>query len=265
MPKAKVGPIEIYYETHGSGDPLILISGFTADHFSWAAVQDDLAKHFQVISFDSRGVGQSTAPKEPFTTDVMADDLLGLMDYLKLSQAYILGHSMGGVVAIEFSAAHPDRVKKLIVSNSSSHERRRFFHFAEGAFRLLEQGIAPYMIFDLFIPWLFSEQFLQEEPDRILDIRDSVQNNPHPITLNGFRGQLEALKSMDVSQLLAKVQSPTLVIASEQDFTTPKEQTQDLASQISNAQIELFPGGHLPQVKAGARFVEKVVSFLQGS
>lgn len=264
MPKAKAGQIKIYYETHGNGDPLILISGFTADHYAWAPVQDTFAKNFQVITFDARGVGQSTIPQEPFTTGVMADDLLALMDHLKLTQANILGHSMEGAVAIEFAVAHPDRVKKLIVSNSLSLERRRFFYFAEGAFRLLEQGVAPYMIFDLFIPWLFSEQFLKDNPDRILDIRSSTQNNPHPITLNGFKGQLEALKSMDISQLLTKIQALTLMIASEQDFITPKEQIQDLSSQIPNVQIEVFPGGHLPQVEVEVQFVEKVVSFLQG-
>ncbi|NJN43799.1 MAG: alpha/beta fold hydrolase [Anaerolineae bacterium] len=116
MPKTTTNGITLYYETHGSGEPLAMINGLAYDLWMWHKMVPHLAKHFQVITFDNRGVGQSDAPKGPYSAEMLADDLAGLLDQLGIPQTAVMGHSMGGFVAQAFALKYPDIVSKLILS-----------------------------------------------------------------------------------------------------------------------------------------------------
>ena len=98
MPKIHHNDIEIYYEQHGDGEPLLLIAGMSVDHTAWLSILDGLSKKFQVTIFDNRGCGQTSSPKGPYTLQQMADDTAALMTALHLDQAHILGGSLGGAL-----------------------------------------------------------------------------------------------------------------------------------------------------------------------
>ena len=93
MGRVETNGIEIYYEEHGSGEPLLLIMGWGGNAASWHPQIAGLAEHFRVIAFDNRGVGRSSAPDEPYSTAQMADDAVGLMDELEISRAHVFGIS----------------------------------------------------------------------------------------------------------------------------------------------------------------------------
>jgi 3-oxoadipate enol-lactonase len=99
MPKVKANGIEIYYETTGSGKTLVLISGLGYPLWQWHKMVPYLAKHFQVITLDNRGVGQSDKPAGPYSAQMLAADTAGLLDALGIERAAIMGHSMGGFIA----------------------------------------------------------------------------------------------------------------------------------------------------------------------
>src|SRR6266536_1661770 len=103
MPTAQVNGIDLYYEEQGSGEPLLLIMGFTAHSMLWMMQVPALAQRYRVITLDNRGVGRSSVPPGPHTTRQMADDAAGLLDHLGIEQAGVIGWSMGGMIAQELA------------------------------------------------------------------------------------------------------------------------------------------------------------------
>ena len=115
MPKVQANGIELFYEESGAGEPLLLIAGFGCDHTNWRKLVPLLASSYRLITFDNRGVGQSTSPATPYTIGQMAEDTIGLLDAIDLTSVHIAGHSMGGQIALELALACPGRVKSLIL------------------------------------------------------------------------------------------------------------------------------------------------------
>src|SRR5881396_8351 len=106
MPRVRVGDIDMYYVEAGAGEPLVLVMGFSGDHSAWGLQFHALAQRCRVIAFDNRGVGQTDAPDRPYTTRMMADDTVGLMDALGVARAHVVGVSMGGMIAQELALNH---------------------------------------------------------------------------------------------------------------------------------------------------------------
>src|SRR5579859_2633380 len=96
MPIVRVNDIEMYYEIHGEGEPVVLIAGLNSDHTLYRGILPRLAASYQVVAFDNRGVGQTDKPDIPYSIEMMADDTAGLLDALGITGAHILGTSMGG-------------------------------------------------------------------------------------------------------------------------------------------------------------------------
>jgi len=120
LPKVKIDGVNLYYEIHGDGFPLLLIQGLSENVYWWdTPVIDELSKHLKTVIYDNRGVGRSDALEGDLTIEIMAADALGLMDALNINQAHILGHSMGGMIAQEIALKFPERVKKLVLCSTS--------------------------------------------------------------------------------------------------------------------------------------------------
>ena len=137
MPYVKINDIQMYYEIHGDGEPLVLIVGLGTDISEWEGIIHWLAQKYQVLAFDNRGVGRTDKPDIHYSIEMMADDTAGLMQTLGIQQAHILGISMGGRIALALALRHPRASKN---SSLSPHPlevvknwRRRFFGILSGA------------------------------------------------------------------------------------------------------------------------------------
>jgi 3-oxoadipate enol-lactonase len=120
MPTVLVNGIHLYYEVHGQGEPLVIIGGLSIDISEYPLMIKDLASDFQVIAFDNRGAGRTDKPDSPYSIEMMADDTEGLLTSLGISQAHVLGFSMGGRIAIDFTLKHPEQVKSLILVSTGA-------------------------------------------------------------------------------------------------------------------------------------------------
>ena len=119
MPTVQTNGISIYYEVHGQGQPLVLISGLGYGLWQWQRMIPGLAEHFRVIAFDNRGAGQSDKPDGPYSAAMLAADTAGLIDALEAAPAIVMGHSMGGFVAQQLALTYPDKVSKLILASTN--------------------------------------------------------------------------------------------------------------------------------------------------
>ena len=120
MPTAKIGDIQIYYEDYGQGPPLIMILGLGQDIATWNFQISELSKHLRLIVFDNRDSGKSSRSSQNYTTQIMAQDILGLMDYLEIDRTHLLGTSLGGMIAQQVALMAPGRVNSLILASTTS-------------------------------------------------------------------------------------------------------------------------------------------------
>ena len=120
MPTAKMRDIELYYEEHGQGQPLIMVLGLGQDLATWGFQIEELSRHARLIVFDNRDSGKSSRCPDNYTTETMAQDILGLMDHLRIERAHLLGTSMGGMIAQHVALMAPERLYSLILAGTTS-------------------------------------------------------------------------------------------------------------------------------------------------
>ncbi len=113
-----INGIKICYQIHGHGIPVVLIHGFGSKKESFMAQIPVLSQKFKIISFDNRGSGKSERPDFSYTMEMFVDDIMGLLDYLKINKAHLIGLSLGGMIALTFVLKYPERVDKLILINT---------------------------------------------------------------------------------------------------------------------------------------------------
>src|SRR3989338_7564462 len=220
MPKITVNNISMYYEQHGSGDPLVLIGGLTADHQVWKSALRILSKHFHVLIFDNRGAGQTDAPNIPYTTMMMAKDTLALMTALNIPRAHIVGHSLGGCIAQQMALIAPDKINKLVIACSRAKPNTLATMVLTMREKLQSLGMTDDVLAEYVMPFLFSETFLSQA----MQVKGFIQwtlNNAYPQTAIGYQQQLHAVAHHDVEAQLSKIMIPTLVIAGEEDCLLP--------------------------------------------
>jgi 3-oxoadipate enol-lactonase len=133
MPYVQVNDIQMYYEIHGDGEPLVLIVGLGTDISEWDGIIRWLAQTYKVLAFDNRGAGRTDKPDTRYSIEMMAHDTAGLMQTLGIQQAHILGISMGGRIALALSLRYPESVKKLVLVSTSI--KAHFVYFIHLFFR----------------------------------------------------------------------------------------------------------------------------------
>lgn len=232
MPTVRVNDIDIYYEIHGEGEPVVLIAGLNSDHTLYRGIIPWLAERYQVVAFDNRGVGQTDKPDIPYSIEMMADDTAGLLDALGIEQAHILGTSMGGRIAAALALKHPRQVKSLIlVSTIVKSLKGTPMTWARLRVSLM-----------LKIPMI---------------------RGPHPYY--AVARQLEASRDFDCMDRLGEIQVPTLILHGKKDKSAPYHLAEAMHRGIKDSQMLTFPGGHLFFILRQKQFIEAIADFLDSS
>jgi pimeloyl-ACP methyl ester carboxylesterase len=245
MPKIKVNEINIYYEIHGDGYPLVMIMGFTGTANFWSPfLIDGVSKHFKTIIFDNRGAGRTDKPDEDYSIKMIADDTVGLMDALNIEKAHILGLSMGGMIAQELVLNHPEKVEKLILAGTHCGGSRCVFPPVE-----ITDFIAGKTTYsneewiEKEMPLLYSEEFIRKNPDFIEKKKKGYLQAPLP-DKSRERNVLAAGR-FNAGRKLKKISVPTLVLHGKEDKLIPYKNAEILANNIPDAKLVLFENlGH---------------------
>lgn len=228
MPKVKVNGAELYYEISGTGPSVLQIPGAVSGHEGYAAVTPGMAEHFKVIDFDPRGYGLSDRPKQHYSFDAWAADMVGLLDALDIGRSHIHGGSMGGSLAIHYAATYPNRVDGLVVSGSSAksdHMAKYQYEVWKALARAYGTGSRE-LAFDQCNKAV-SRQYL-DGPNGGDDLVQAVMEvTKRNVETDVFCDACDALIQMDMISELERVTAPTLVIVGDQDVLTPADQGPD--------------------------------------
>lgn len=229
MPTVRVGDIQMYYEIHGEGEPLVLILGLAGDISEYAGLIQPFAQHYRVLAFDNRGAGRSDKPDKPYTIAMMADDTFGLMNAAGFERANVLGISLGGRIALALTLAHPERVEKLVLVSTSARVLPRSWRFH-------------------VLSLLSSAPFLRGK---------------HPQPRYAFRRQRDASTNFNWTDRLPEIRRPTLILHGRDDKTALYPLAEEMHRGIRDSQLISFDGGHLFfLLRERQRFLDAVTDFL---
>ncbi|ACD96098.1 alpha/beta fold hydrolase [Trichlorobacter lovleyi] len=262
MPFLDHDGIQLYFEQHGSGPPLLLLAGLASDSRSWPAVLPGLAERFTLILLDNRGVGRSSQDCA-ISISLMADDCAALIRYLRLTRVSLLGHSMGGMVALECARRHPELVERLLLAATAARNPVRNNLLFQDWADLYDAGCDRAVWFRSLLYWIFTERFFEDQ--RLLQLTlEYLLNYPWPQSAAAFRQQIRAIAAFDARGWLGQLNVPTCVLAGELDRLMPLEQSNDLVRQLPDAVLTVLQGApHSLQTEQPELFVRAVVDFLK--
>lgn len=252
----------LHYDVWGrrDGEPVVMIQGLGADMRGWIAQRRSFGARYRCISLDNRGVGSSDKPDGPYDLEVMAADVIAVMDAIGVESAHVMGASMGGALAQIIAVRYPERVRSLILAcTACQHLPWRRELLTEWALMAETQGMKAFVKHNL--RWLVGLRSLR----RIYPAMTLLG----PLALNvewqAFVAQIHAILDMndDLRNELADVAVPTLVLAGSQDRLTPVGDSEELASLIPNAELAVIRGGaHVFMVEQARSFNRTALAFL---
>lgn len=242
MEKSNVNGIELAYDRRGQGTPLVLLHGYPLDHSLWDAVAPLLEDTFDLILPDLRGFGASATIDAPSTMDDYASDIAGLLDQLGIQKAGIVGHSMGGYVALAFARLYPERVSGLglissqVLADPPDRKEGRYKSAAE----VSEKGIGG--VVETMMPKFTPDERLQTF------VRETMERQQPEAFIAALKAMAER---PDSTPLLPALKFPVVIVHGKADALIPIDRAREVKEAIPHAHlVELESAGHIPMMEA---------------
>ena len=261
MPKIPTRDIITYYEEAGSGEPLLMIMGLSGDLQAWALQVPTLARKYRVITYDNRGAGRTSAPDKPYSIKQMADDAVALLDSLGIARAHVLGFSMGGYIAQELAAAHPERVEKLILLATAPYIDGYGKVVVGNWVNVRRSNMSREQIVRYTSQFLYSPELLDDEERYERAVQNNLAN-PYAQQDHAFIRQAQAVLAFDARDRLPGLKNKTLVLVGKDDILVPPRNSEKLVKLIPGAAMKTLSGGHLGCIEYPHEYNDAIAEFL---
>lgn len=239
MPIARLANININYEIRGSGDWLVLIGGYASGNWqAWGAHLTELAKHYRVLAFDNRGVGESDAPDYPYTTSMMAHDTLKLMDELGIERAHVLGKSLGGCIAQWVALQQPARIRSLAMTSTMARPGARAAQMVKW-WLATAQGCGYEALFPGLLTYFYTSEYFEANKSALERAAQNLIVAPRPLA--GFLNTGHAVLTHDTWERLPEIDVPSLLICGADDIITTARHSRDMAQRMPRARAHIVP------------------------
>jgi len=239
MPCIKVGDLTMNYTVKGEGDWLVMVGGYASGNWSsWGQQLDLAAQKFKVLAFDNRGIGGTDAPDVPYTTQMLAQDALGLMKALDIPRAHLMGKSLGGAIAQWMAILQPDRVRSLAMTSTFAHLGARGRHMVEwwlGSAKAT--GIDRCFLLGL-LTYFYSERYFELNQEKIEQSVDFMLQVNRP--LHGYLHTGHSLLTHDSRDRLCEIKCPTQILIGQNDIITTPEQSREIGNSIPHSEVLIF-------------------------
>lgn len=258
-----VNGVRLHYRLDGpEGAPVVaLVNSLGTDLTMWAPQIAALTPRYRVLRHDTRGHGKSEAPPGPYTMDVLADDVLGLVSHVGAPHFHVVGISLGGLEALAIGLRVPVGLASIAICNSRIDVPPEGARAMDERVRLVrEQGMTP--LAETMIQRWFTPPTLAARPAYL----DAVRRMLLSTSVEGFAGCAAAIKGSGLSKRVAALRLPTLFLVGDQDAALPVDLMRQVQSQVPGAQSVVIRGaGHLSNLEQPAAFNEALLAFLDRS
>jgi 3-oxoadipate enol-lactonase len=257
MPTIDADGCPIHVEVTGpdSAPALMLSNSLGTDLSMWDAQAEAFAKEFRLIRYDRRGHGKSGAPKGPYSMERLGRDVLAILDALKIQKTSWCGLSMGGMVGQWLGAHAPDRVGRMIFSNTACYYADK--EIWNGRIRLLREKGLPAVVEGTMERW-FTKGFRERSPQTIASMSEILLKTP----IEGYIGCCEAIAAMDHREILSKIKAPVLVIAGKQDPATTVENAEFIRDRVAGSKLIVLDAAHISNVELPDVYTKTALEFL---
>jgi pimeloyl-ACP methyl ester carboxylesterase len=263
MPKIKVNDLTMHYEQQGTGEPLILIPYLAADCACYAFQVSEYAKHFNCISLDLRGMGESDQPAGAYSTEMFADDVASFMEAMGIAKAHVAGLSLGAATGLWLAEKHPGMVKSLSV-HSGWTRSDPFLQTVVRGWQVLARALdsVQEMVIQGIFPWCFTPELYAQRPEYLQSLASFVRSRP-VLPLKAFIQQSEAVLAHDVEAHLGRITAPTQITFGRHDLVTSLRFADHMTSAIRGSELLVFKGSsHAPIYEQVEEFNQKTLAFL---
>jgi len=256
-----INSVRMHWLDQGEGEPIVFIHGFPFSSRMWEQQLASLPAGWRGIAPDLRGFGASGhGPAGPYTMDIFADDVAGLLDYLGIPSAVICGLSMGGYVAFALHRRYPQKVRGLVLCNTrpgadtEDVRRNRLVHAA----RVRQEGVAP--VVESMLPRLFSDLSKRKHPEAVMLIREIMESTSPETMARALEGMAQRPSS---EAQLRDIAVSTLIIHGDDDAIIPRGEAQMMARNLRGARLEILEDcGHLSNLEYPGEFNRHLHDFL---
>lgn len=252
--------IPVSYSVAGAAEaPVVVLSNsLGATRGMWDPQVPALAERYRVVTYDTRGHGESPAPAGPYTIDDLTDDLAALLAEVGAARAHVVGLSVGGMTGIRLAARNPERVDRLAVLCSSAKPDAQ--GFLDRAAQVRAEGtaaVAPTVV----SRWL-TPPFAAEHPDLVARLEAMIAAADD----EGYAGCCEAIAALDLRKELGRITAPTLVVSGADDPALPPEHQRAVADGIPGAEfLSVSPAAHLANLERPLEITGALLAHLEGA
>jgi 3-oxoadipate enol-lactonase len=258
--RMKANDIQINYELSGKkGAPVVVLShSLSTNLLMWNPQIDALNPYFQVLRYDTRGHGATEAPSGSYTLELLAEDVIGLLDALGMDRVHFVGLSMGGMIGQCLGLNHPHRLMSLVLCGTASiipAEAQPVWQ--ERLDKVRKKGMAA-LSEETLERW-FTPAFLRQNPPVVKLIREQILTTPAA----GFIGCAEAIRRLNYLDRISGIKTPTLIMVGEDDPGTPVSASEAMHERITGSTLVVLPSArHLSNVEQTAPFNAALLKFL---
>ena len=257
MPILKSGEARIHYVLEGQSGSAVLVfsNSLGANYSMWDPQANEFRKKFRVLRYDMRGHGQSPPTPGPYSIELLASDVIAMLDALDLDRVHFCGLSMGGMIGMWLALNAPERLNKLVLSNTAAK-----IGTAEGWNARIEavQKNGMKSLASAILERWFTPAFRRKAPETMASIVKMLEEtNP-----DGYAACCAAVRDFDCREKLSGIRTPTLVIAGAHDSGTPPADGRFLVKQIPGARYVELDGAHLSNIEAQDQFNNELAALL---
>jgi 3-oxoadipate enol-lactonase len=258
MPVINADGCPIHVEVEGpEGAPVLMLSNSLGTTLQmWDPQVPSFTQHFRLLRYDRRGHGGSGCPKGPYSMERLGRDVLAVLDHLGIEKTNWCGLSMGGMVGQWLGANAPERIERLVLTNTSSYFPDKTAW--NDRLKLVREKGVPAFAAPNMERW-FTKGFRERAPDRVAWLQEMFAKTP----LEGYIACGEAVRDMDQRDLLPKIKAPTLVVAGKHDPATPPEANEYIKNHIPGAQFATLDAAHISNVEQPEAYAKTVLGFLR--
>ncbi len=257
MPDIKADGCTIHVEVEGAEQaPVLMLSNSLGTNLHmWDQQVAPFTQHFRLVRYDRRGHGKSDVPKGPYSMERLGRDALAILDALGIARTHWCGLSMGGMVGQWLGAHAPDRIDRLILSNTACFYPDKTF-WAGRIKTVRENGLAA--IVDANMERWFTRAFRESASREMVAMREMFLATK----IDGYVACIEAIRDMDHRPLLPQIKAPTLVIAGRHDLATPLAGNEFICEQIPGARLVVLEAAHIANMELPKLYADTVLEFL---